>query len=397
MVSEEFSDEDKQKNVNVALIDPSLFTIPYDCELAYALHRLGTSVTLYGRRLRAGEVLSRPVDLVSQFYRVSEQLPRRLRKPFKGIEHAIDMTTFTMRAMTGSPAVVHFQWCPLPLVDDKAIRVLHRRSPLVFTAHDPRPFNGTDHGLMSRGAAELPRLFDAVIVHSDAGKEQLVMNGVPPARVRIIPHGALPVRISQPGGNLSGDGRFNIVFFGKIKPYKGLDTLIDAIARLPSNLKQKIILAIVGEPAMDVSHLQKAADAANIATIWHLNFVPDGEIDCWLGQSDMFVYPYRDIDASGVFMSCLKYGKPIVASRVGVFAEILEDGVHGYLIDQSASLQKMTRALTLAIERVMTNHELADAMGEAVRKLAGELPSWEDIAKSTIETYWEAWERWRDG
>jgi glycosyltransferase involved in cell wall biosynthesis len=80
-----------------------------------------------------------------------------------------------------------------------------------------------------------------------------------------------------------------------------------------------------------------------------------------------------------------------------VFAEILEDGVHGYLIDHSAPLQEMTRGLTLAIERVMTDHKLADAMGKAVRKLAGELPSWEDIAKSTIETYWEAWERWCDG
>jgi glycosyltransferase involved in cell wall biosynthesis len=384
--------------VNVALVDPSLFTIPYDCELAYALRGLGTSVSLYGRRLRPGEALSRPVDLITNFYRVSENVPKRFRKPLKGIEHALDMTAFITRVMFAPPpSIVHFQWCPVPFLDERALRFLHRRSPLVLTVHDPRPFNGTDHGLMSRGAIELPRLFDGVIVHSAAGRERLIESGVSSERISVIPHGALPVRVSQVGGLLSTAGKFKIVFFGKIKPYKGLDTLIEALAGLPSDLKQKILLAVVGEPAMDLIKLHEAAGAAGITTIWHTKFVPDEEIDYWLGHSDMFVYPYRDVDASGVFMSCLKYGKPIVASRIGSFAEILKDGVHGYLIEQSHSPQKMSVALGLAIERVMTDLALSDAMGKAVRKLAGELPTWHDIAKSTIETYWETRERWSNG
>jgi glycosyltransferase involved in cell wall biosynthesis len=383
--------------VKVALVDPSLFTIPYDCELAYALDRIGTSVVLYGRRLRAGEALPRPINLINQFYHITERLPKKFRKPLKGIEHAIDMTAFTMRVFVDMPVIVHFQWCPLPLVDDKAIRVLRQRSPVVFTAHDPRPFNGTDHGLMSGGAAELPRLFDAVIVHSNAGREQLIKSGTPSSRIFMIPHGALPVEVSRIREPFSGVDQFKIVFFGKIKPYKGLDMLINALTRLPSHLKQKILLAIVGEPMMKIVDLQEAARAGGIPTIWRLNFVPDDEIDYWLGQSDIFVYPYREIDASGVFMSCLKYGKPVVASRLGMFAAILKDGVHGYLIDQVQSEWNAIQALASAIERIITDRQLADAMGRAVIKLADEIPSWEDIAKSTMEIYRQVWEQWRSG
>lgn len=370
------------------MVDPSLFTIPYDCELVHALRGVGSKVTLYGRPLRNGEALSRSVSVVKCFYGLSEWLPKAVRKPIKGGEHVFDMSLFVARMMLSPPQIIHFQWCPLPKVDARAISLLRHVAPVVLTVHDPNPYNGFDHGMMNSGSAKLPAYVDAAVVHSDNGKAQLIRNGVPQHKIHVIPHGPLPVRKSErvvPPGD-----RFNIVFFGKIKPYKGLDTLVAAMVELPPNLKQRARLIVAGEAVMDISEIRAMAERAGVSILWELRFIPDGEIDFWLRQADLFVFPYRDIDASGVLMSCLGYSKPVVAARIGTFGEILKDQVHGYLIDRD----EPPRAFTDAIHRIMTDTARAELMGAAVGRLTDRLPAWNDIALSTMKMYGGLRERW---
>jgi glycosyltransferase involved in cell wall biosynthesis len=380
--------------MHVAMVDPSLFTIPYDCSLIEALRDLGQQVTLYGRPLRQGEALTRPIPMVRQFYMASERLPKAIRKPLKGIEHAVDMAHFVTRMRSAAARLtIHFQWCPLPVVDMRIIAALRKFAPVVLTVHDPTPYNGHDHGLMTRGSVALPTLFDAVIVHSEAGCAKVRSDGADPRKIHIIPHGALQMpgigERKKINLELAADS-FKIVFFGKIKPYKGLETLIGALDALPIGLKKRVHLIVVGEPMMGVAVLQEAAQKANIKTTWELRFITEEEVDSWLGLSDIFIFPYRDIDASGVFMSCLKFGKPIIASKIGAFSEVLQDGVHGYLIETG----HLPRAWTSAINLLMTNPDLVSQMGTQVTRLAEILPGWPDIARATIETYEVARQRW---
>lgn len=374
--------------MNIAMIDPSLFTIPYDCELAHALQGLGGEVTLYGRPLRKGEALSNSIQMVERFYEVSERLPNAMRKPIKGVEHVVDMSLFMARMILTPPLIIHFQWCPLPLLDARAVRILRGVAPVVLTVHDPNPYNGTNLGLMNSGALTLPTHFDAVIVHSEAGKAQLVRNGVIESKIYVMPHG--PLRVRSAKAVAAPHDKFNILFFGKIKPYKGLDILIAALARLSPELKQKVHLMVVGQPAMNIAELRVLAERSGLSVTWELRFIADHEIDFWLSQSDLFVFPYRNVDASGVMMSCLKHGKPIIATRIGVFAEILEEDVHGFLIDPG----RPPEAFTDAIARIMTDPTLADRMGAAVGRLVERLPRWEDIALSTMKVYRDIRERW---
>lgn len=382
--------------MNIAMVDPSLFTIQYDCELVHALTVAGDGgksdqrVILYGRPLRPEEALSHPIPLVTQFYRVSEMLPRTVRRAAKGVEHAVDMSMFTMRMAVVRPDIIHFQWCPLPIFDRAGITVLRNLAPMVLTVHDPNPYNGHPHGIMSRGARELSRLFDAVIVHSEGGRSQLLRFGIDPAKTHVVPHGPLQVKTSGRETAFGRDG-FTIVFFGKIKAYKRLDTLVEALAKLPPALKKSVHLVVVGEPLIDISDIQSTATAAGIRTSWELRFVRDDEIDHWLSRADLFVFPYRDIDASGVFMSCLKYGKPVIATRIGMFCEVLQHGIHGYLID----LGRPAEAFTTAIAKLMSDPQLAYRMGIEVSRLMNTLPSWVGIAGLTTNIYSEAWDRWR--
>ena len=382
--------------MKIAMVDPSLFTIQYDCELVHALGianddaRPDRRVILYGRPLRPEEALPHPITLVTQFYQASERLPSTVRRMAKGLEHPLDMSIFTMRMGLVRPDIIHFQWCPLPIVDRAGIALLRNLAPVALTVHDPHPYNGHPVGMMSRGARELTRLFDAVIVHSEWGKSQLAGDGIDGAKTHVVPHGPLQVMASGREAALARDS-FTIVFFGKIKAYKRLDTLVQALAKLPPILKARLHLVVVGEPLIDVDDIQSTAMAAGIRTSWELRFVRDDEIDSWLSQGDLFVFPYRDIDASGVFMSCLKYGKPVIATRIGMFGQVLQHGIHGYLID----LDEPPEAFTTAIGSVMADPELACRMGREVARLMNALPSWAGIAQLTRNIYADARERWQ--
>ena len=90
----------------------------------------------------------------------------------------------------------------------------------------------------------------------------------------------------------------------------------------------------------------------------------------------MIVLPYREIDASGVLMTAISAGVPIVATKVGLFAELLEDGRHGRLIavDDHQALARALDELVLKAgryaDRLSVNIELPTA--DALQALAPE-------------------------
>ena len=113
-------------------------------------------------------------------------------------------------------------------------------------------------------------------------------------------------------------------------------------------------------------------------------FVSDDEVSCLLGSADVVALPYREIDASGVLMTALSAGVPIVATRVGLFAELLEDGVHGRLIEVEDH-----EALARALAELVQDATLRTRMGEQVRALREALPTWINIAEETGRLYAE--------
>ena len=117
---------------------------------------------------------------------------------------------------------------------------------------------------------------------------------------------------------------------------------------------------------------------------WHLRFVSDDEVPSFIESSQLVAFPYRRIDASGVLMLVLPFGKPIVATRVGCFEELLTDEEHALLVPPEDH-----RALARALERVVTRQEEARAMGLRARHLALDAMSWDRIAERTEALYRE--------
>ncbi len=367
--------------MRVSLVDPSAFTPPYDHALAAALTRAGASVDLITSRFAHGPVPSAEGYRVNElFYRAAARLPARsrARAPVKLAGHLPGM--LRLRRATRASDLVHLQWLALPQLDRL---LLPRGRPRVLTAHDvlprePRP------GQLS-ATRRLLRAMDAVVVHSEHGAARLREDvGLAPERTRVIPHGAfdyltrLPEERPLPPELARVEGPV-ILLFGLLRPYKGVDVLLEAFRSV-----EGAELWIVGMPRMDLAPLRALAARAPGRVRFVPRFVTDPEIPAYLRRADLVVLPYREIDQSGVLYAALAFGRPLVLSRVGGFVEVAERHRAAELVppgDPDALADALRRLLADPARR----NELATAAGRAA---AGPY-SWDSVAEQTLGLYRE--------
>ena len=375
--------------MRIALIDPSLFTLPYDAALAAGLQAEGHEVVLHGRRPGADDNTADGVPLRESFYRIAGapglgRLPNALRLAVKGIDHLWSMRGLLGHLRRHRPDVIHFQWLPLPVIDRRFLGPLRRIAPLVLTVHDTNPFNGNPTGRLQRvGAHAAFRDFDCLIVHTDQGRARLIAHGEAAGRVALMPHGLLgqPPSAPQPDPMT---GEITFLLFGKIKPYKGTDLLIEAFARMPAALREQAHVRVVGKPYMDDAPLRQLAARLGVAdrVRWDTRFVADGEVGEFFHPGVVAVFPYREIEASGVLSLAINHGRPLLAARLGSFVEVIEDGRQGLLVPPEDA-----DALSAAMARFVADRPFAAGCAQAVRAMTDTVPSWRQIARRTADLY----------
>jgi glycosyltransferase involved in cell wall biosynthesis len=365
--------------MRVQLVDPSAFTPPYDRALAGALARAGAEVELLTSRFLYGPVP--PPDGYSVrecFYRRSARrgLDAPARRAFKVAEHLPDMLRLRREI---DAEVVHYQWLSMPALD---ARLLPSRRPRLITAHyvlPPRPSR--------RQLATARRLFgamDAVVAHSQHGAARLRDEvDLDPARVRVIPHGAfdyltrLPEESPFPSELEGADGPV-ILFFGLLRPYKGLDTLLRAFAEV-----QGAELWIVGNPRMDVAPLRSLATAAPGRVRFVTRFVEDAELPAIFRRADLVVLPYRDAEHSGVLYTGLAFGKPLVLSAVGGFPEVATTGAARLVAPGDPA------GLAVALNELIGDPTARESLASAAQEAAAGPYSWDTVAAQTLALYRE--------
>lgn len=314
------------------------------------------------------------------FYRRSAErgLEASGRLPFKLAEHLGDMAR--LRRSLGPADVVHYQWLTVPSLDRY---LLPRKRPRVLTAHYVAPPGASRRQL--RRARQVFGAMDAVVAHTRYGRDRLVDEiGVPPDRVRVIPHGSfdylteiadqapLPAELADSSGPV-------VLMFGLIRPYKGVEVLLDAFAGI-----EGAELWIAGNPRMDISGLVERSAAMKTTVRWLPRFIEDREIPALMRRADLLVLPYLDAEQSGVLYTGLAFGKAMVVSDVGGLAEVaIEDG------GAAAVPAGDSGALAAEIERLLGDNSARSALEGRALSLGFEKYSWERIAEMTLDLYRE--------
>jgi glycosyltransferase involved in cell wall biosynthesis len=365
--------------MKVQLVDPSAFTPPYDRALAAALARAGARVELLTSEFLYGAVPDADGYRVREcFYRRSSRrgLQARGRRAFKAAEHLTDMVRLRRELEAD---VVHYQWLTLPALDAS---LLPPRRPRLMTAHYIQPPEPT-----RRQRADARRAFgamDAVVAHSEHSARRLREEvGLAADRVRVIPHGAfdyltrLPQESPLPTELEGAEGPV-ILFFGLLRPYKGLDVLLEAFRELHG-----AELWIVGNPRMDVEPLHRLAARASGRVRFLTRFVADAEIPPIFRRADLVVLPYTDAEHSGVLYTGLAFGKPLVLSAVGGFPEVAASGAARLVSPGDAG------GLAQALAELSADAAARSRLASAAKQAAETTYSWEAVAARTLALYEE--------
>jgi glycosyltransferase involved in cell wall biosynthesis len=369
----------------VHVVDPSAYTPAYDHALCAALAREGAAVELITSNFAYGGAPQPDGYVVREmFYRRSFGPPgSRVRLATKLLEHIPDMVRY--RRAAAAADVVHFQWLSVQSLD----RHLLPAAPTVLTAHDLLPreprrgWGGWDQVTAQRSLYDA---VDAVVAHSEYGRGLLVEQlGVAPAKVRVIHHGAfehlarlggaaLPTELSAPPGPV-------VLFFGLLRPYKGIDVLLDAWKQLTP--PEGAELWIVGRPRMPLESLRSLAGGS---VRFVPRFVSDGELAACFRAADLVVLPYVEterLDFSGVLATALAFAKPPVVRDVGGFSEVAATGAAALVPPGDPE------ALARSLGALLGDPGACQRIAAAARAAAAGPYSWTEAARGTLALYRE--------
>jgi glycosyltransferase involved in cell wall biosynthesis len=124
-----------------------------------------------------------------------------------------------------------------------------------------------------------------------------------------------------------------LLFFGLVRPYKGLLDLIEALPAIPAELD--VTLLVVGEIWGDAAIYHARVNELGLRDKVRFidRYVSNAEVALYFSAADLVVLPYREATGSGVLQVALGAGVPVVATRTGGMDEVVRDGVTGFLID----------------------------------------------------------------
>src|SRR5258708_21563569 len=168
-----------------------------------------------------------------------------------------------------------------------------------------------------------------------------------------------------------------VLFLGTLSKYKGVDTLVRAFPAIHKATGARLVIA--GFPAKDVDigalrSLSKELGADD-QTSWFLDYVPNERISPFMAISDFAVYPYNMITQSGAMQLAYAFGKPVVATRVGGLPDVVDEGKNGLLVPPQGP-----QALAEAINKIFTEQEMKQCMGQHSKMLAETRYSWQLVA-----------------
>jgi glycosyltransferase involved in cell wall biosynthesis len=193
---------------------------------------------------------------------------------------------------------------------------------------------------------------NAYLVHSEFDHAALGKSfriGQRPVRVvQLGPFSHYAVAESEPLREAPDDA-CNILFFGTIRPYKGLEDLVPAFESLAS-MDERCWLTVVGETWEDwtqpIELIEASKHRDRITLVNH--YVSDAEASRWFAGADVVALPYRRSSASGPLHLTMDAGLPVVVTDVGGLGEATR-GYAGAVLVPAADPDSLREGLRKAI------------------------------------------------
>jgi glycosyltransferase involved in cell wall biosynthesis len=214
----------------------------------------------------------------------------------------------------------------------RGIKQLPHRPSLLFICHNVLPH---EQNLLDRIAIRVALSSgDGCIVHAQSDAEKL-RRLFPQSHIQVTPLPTYASLVAARNETLPVDvpnDRPLLLFCGFIRPYKGLDILLDA---LPAVLAERSIhLLVAGEIwGSDRPYHEQITRLDLKESVTLLNrYLTNGELAACLARAEVVVLPYRSATQSGIIQAAFGQGKPVITTNVGGLAEAVENGRTGLIV-----------------------------------------------------------------
>jgi beta-1,4-mannosyltransferase len=305
-------------------------------------------------------------------------------------------------AAHGTPDVLHVHWTQqLLLGKGGTLRSLRAGGRFLAQLREARRQGvrvvWTVHNLLSheRRHPTLERWFtrvfagmcDRVIVHCHFAEREVRRLYDVPRRgrggIHVVAHGNYLARYPGSATRDEVRGRLGIepdalvlLFFGRIRAYKGLGDLIDVFGKLDTPRARLLLVGEVGSPEL-AADLERRC-AADPRIVHRFGFAPAGEVQGYMAAADAVVLPFEAVLTSGSVLLGMSFGKAVIAPAMGCIPEVLDGD--GALLYRAGEEEDLLSALERASSADL------EAMGRRNRERAAEL-DWGPIAEQTLEVY----------
>lgn len=232
-----------------------------------------------------------------------------------------------------------------------------KRYKLIFQVHDPVPHSNTsflDKLVLKVQLKQYYKYSDKLIVAGNFLKNQITEK-YPKLenKISVVPFAVIDsLQREIPAQPCTID----LLFFGRIEYYKGLDILFDSLKLL----ENKINCYIIGKGDIYKAYGQSIEIPEGVTFI--NDYISDEELAIKIAQSKIIVLPYRDATGSMTVAQAFYYGKPVIATDVGVFPEYVKDG--GVIVEKDNP-----EALAETIKILLNDNNLLKSLSEKAAKI----------------------------
>ena len=254
---------------------------------------------------------------------------------------------------------------------------------LVWTAHNVLPHRSGLNALHSMIQRMVMTEANAVIVHCEAGRRELLRRFSPRCPLHVIPLGhyreVFPVTMDRAAARQVlgiGESRYVYLALGNIASYKGLDRFVEAFRNVAGDNDMALIAGRNRDRRL-AGRLELAARQDGRIRV-HAGFIPDDAMQCYLLAADVMVAPFERILTSSSVMTGLSYGLPAIVPDLGCLPELVTSDAG--LVYGSGNRGALERAL-LEIKE----HDPA-TMRESARSVADRY-DWAGIGRQTAGVY----------
>jgi glycosyltransferase involved in cell wall biosynthesis len=255
---------------------------------------------------------------------------------------------------------------------------------VVWTAHNTLPHER----VFDDDVAARHTLMDAsslVIAHSQAALAELERVVARPRRAAVIPPGPFNLNPGaarlRPAGAERTSGPLPLLFFGKVISYKGVEELLEAVAKLPPGTVELRVVGQCSDPALGRSIKRLAGAGVELRLDRR---VSDEEATALMGWADAVALPFRRVTTSASALFAMEHGRPLVVPDLPAFAELPDEAVRRY--DGSVG------GLVAALEDVAGWSSVRLAAAGAAARGYTQRFTWEGAADRTITALEEALE-----